>query len=295
MSNRRDFLRQSALMAAGSLLLHPDAFAKPMHAVGLQLFTLFGKIDNDAKGMLGQVAALGYEEIESAFSLKGGYYGMSSKEFAALTKSLGLSWVSHHAFGAPLKPRPGFDVSQLPKMNTLKGEAQQIVDEVAEGGAKYLVCANIPIDSADEVKEAVDILGKAGELAKKAGLTFVYHNHDKEFETVDGQKAYDVFLSQLKPDIMKMELDLAWVTKAGIDPVELFKKHPGRFPLWHVKDFDKEFKTLLPVGTGVVDFKKIFAAAKTAGMKHFFVEHDMAPQPMESLQTSMANLKKILA
>ncbi len=295
MSNRRSFLKQSAALAAGSLLISPSAFAKSMHPVGLQLFTLFGKIDNDVKGMLTQVAALGYKELESAFSLKGGYYGMKPKEFADLTKSLGLAWVSHHALGAPLKPNPSFDVSKFPKVNTLKNEAQQIVDEVAEGGAKYLVCATIPIASADEVKQAVDILSKTGELAKKAGITFAYHNHDKEFATVDGQTAYEVFLKQIPADVMKMELDLAWVTKAGVDPVELFKKHLGRFPLWHAKDFDKEFKTLMPVGTGVVDFKRIFAAAKTAGMKHFFVEHDMAPNAMESLKTSMDNLKKVIA
>ncbi|MDJ1504826.1 sugar phosphate isomerase/epimerase [Xanthocytophaga agilis] len=297
MSHRRDFLKQSASLVMGGLAFSysDQLFAKPMHSVGIQLYTLMSVIDKDVEGTLKQVVALGYKDLESAFSMKGGFYGMSAKEFAALAKKLGLFWRSHHVMGAPLKPNPNFDVTKLPKFDTLKNDTQKIVDSVAEGGISYLVCANIPIDTGDEVKEAVDILSKAGEAAKKAGLTFVYHNHDKEFAQVDGKRPYDVFLSQISPDLMKMELDLAWVTKAGVDPVELFKKYPGRFPLWHVKDFDKEFKTLLPVGQGVVDFKKIFAAAQTAGMKYFFVEHDMAPQPFESIKASMDNLKKVLA
>jgi sugar phosphate isomerase/epimerase len=91
-----------------------------------------------------------------------------------------------------------------------------------------------------------------------------------------------------------MELDLAWVSKAGVDPVELFKKNPGRFPLWHVKDFDKEFKTLQPVGSGVIDFKRIFANAELAGLVHPFVEHDMPPNAIESLRSSITYLNSIL-
>jgi sugar phosphate isomerase/epimerase len=91
-----------------------------------------------------------------------------------------------------------------------------------------------------------------------------------------------------------MELDLCWATKAGVDPVALFNAHPGRFPLWHVKDIDKDMKGPLPVGRGIVDFKRIFAAAKVAGMKHFFVEHDMPADAIASITTSYNNLTKLL-
>lgn len=142
-----------------------------------------------------------------------------------------------------------------------------------------------------EVKKGVEVLSKAGELAKKAGITFVYHNHDKEFMNVEGQVPYDVWLSQISPDLMKMELDLAWVSKAGVDPVALFQKHPKRFPLWHVKDMDKEFKNLKPVGEGSIDFKRIFDAASTAGLKHFFVEHDMPADGLASISSSYKYLQ----
>ena len=92
-----------------------------------------------------------------------------------------------------------------------------------------------------------------------------------------------------------MELDLAWPIKAGINPVELFKKNKGRFPLWHVKDLSKDTKMPVEVGNGTLDFKPIFAAAKESGMEYFFVEQDGAPSPIENLTTSFTNLKKILS
>jgi sugar phosphate isomerase/epimerase len=262
--------------------------------VGIQLFTFFGKFDQDVKGNLEKIADLGYTEIESAFSMLPGFYGMKGKEFMALNKDLGLNWVSHHVVGAPLKPRPGMDMSRFPKMMNLRDDAQQSVDNAAEAGVKYLVCANIPIETKDEVSQAVVTLTKVGELAKKAGLNFCYHNHDAEFKVVDGQKAFEVFSSQIPADLLKFELDLGWAAKAGVDPVELFKQHPGRFPLCHIKDFDTEFKNILPVGEGVVNYKRIFAAAKSGGLEHFFVEHDFPKDAFESLRTSKTALDAIL-
>jgi sugar phosphate isomerase/epimerase len=258
------------------------------------LFTFFGKFDQDVKGNLQKIAELGYTEIESAFSMLPGFYGMKGKEFMALNKDLGLNWVSHHVVGAPLKPRPGMDMSRFPKMVNLRDDAQQAVDNAAEAGVKYLVCANIPIDTKEEVTQAVETLNKAGELAKKAGLTFCYHNHDAEFKAVEGQKPFDIFASQVPADLLKFELDLGWASKAGVDVVELFKQHPGRFPLCHIKDFDSEFKNILPVGEGVVNYKRIFDAAKSGGLEHFFVEHDFPKDAFESLRISKKALDAIL-
>lgn len=307
MAHRREFLKQSGALALGGLLLgNVRGFASlptpAKQALGVQLFTLFNVIDQDVKGTLKKVAAIGYKEIESAFSKIGGYYGMKPKEFATVAKDLGLSWRSHHVIGAPWKrpagekPPVGADGKpfNLPPVKNLKDNKQQIVDEAAEGGINYLVCAGIPLGTGDEIKEAVDILSQTGEACKKAGLIFAYHNHDGEFKNVEGQIPYDVLLSQIPADTMKMELDLCWVTKAGLDPVEVFKKNPGRFHLWHLKDIDKELKGPQPVGTGIIDFKRIFENAQVSGMKHCFVEHDMPADPLASLTTSFANLSKIV-
>jgi sugar phosphate isomerase/epimerase len=157
-----------------------------------------------------------------------------------------------------------------------------------------VVCASTPIGTLDEVKASIEVLNKSSEAAKKAGLIFCYHNHDAEFRKVEGQVPYEMMLSQTNPDQLKMELDVAWVIKGGYDPAELFRKNPGRFPLWHVKDLSQDRQTIEPVGNGTIDYKSIFKHAKTAGLQHFFVEHDMPADPMTSITTSMKNLKSIL-
>lgn len=306
MYNRRKFLQSSATLLAGGIAVSGSAKAflvrKATHPVGLQLYTLFNIIDNDVQGTLKKVADIGYKEIESAFSKKGGYYGMKPKEFALLVKDLGMSWQSHHVLGAPFKmpanAKPIVDANgkpvTFPPMRNLKDNMQELVDEIAEGGVPYLVCANTPTGTLDEIKSSIEVLNRTGQACKKAGITFAYHNHDMEFKEVAGKIPYHLLLSETNADILKMELDLCWVTKAGVDPVELFKQHPGRFPLWHVKDIDRDMTGPQPVGTGIIDFKRIFANADVAGMKHFFVEHDMPADPFASIATSFKYLDKML-
>ncbi len=308
MINRRNFLKTSAAAITGGIWAAQSSQAGSVltpaakQSIGLQLFTLFNTIDNDVTGNLKQVAAIGYQEIESAFSRKGGFYGMKPKEFASLTRNLGLRWQSHHVIGAPFKLPPGAKLPidadgkpiTIPPMKNLRDDAQELIDQAAEGGVNYLVCANIPISTLDEVKAAVEILTKSAEIAKKAGLTFCYHNHDAEFRAVEGQVPYEFFLSQTSADLVKMELDVAWAIKGGQDIAELIRTHAGRFPLWHLKDLSKDHQTIEPIGQGSIDYKTIFTHAKTAGVQHIFVEHDMPADALASITTSMKNLRKIL-
>ncbi|HVM89990.1 MAG TPA: sugar phosphate isomerase/epimerase [Puia sp.] len=300
--HRRNFIMKSGAAALGAVLLADNtnaAFFKAHHAVGLQLFTFFTSIDDDVTGTLKKIAGVGYREIESAFSKKGGYYGMKPKEFSKMLDGMGLSWKSHHVLGAPFKLPPGTKMPadangnpiKIPPMRNLKDNMQELVDEAAEGGVEFLVCANTPTNSLDEIKSSVEVLNKTDEACRKAGIGFAYHNHDMEFHEVEGKIPYEIFLSETK---MKMELDLAWATKGGKDPVELFRQHPGRFPLWHVKDLDEKRESILPVGSGTIDYKRIFAAASSAGMKHFFVEHDMPKDALASITASYKYLTKVL-
>jgi sugar phosphate isomerase/epimerase len=299
MLNRRKFLIGTGAAALGAMVLPKAAsafFAEAgEHPIGLQLFTLFTFIDEDVKGNLKKVADIGYKEVESAFSKKPGFYGMTPKEFKGLCAELGLSWKSHHVLGAPFKMPKGMKLPAgmtiPPHMANLKDDMQHIVDQAAEGGIPYLVCANIPTGTLDEIKSSVEILNKTGELCKKVNIQLCYHNHDMEFKDVEGKIPYHILLADTQADLVKMELDLAWATKAGINPVDLFKAHPGRFPLLHVKDISKDFQTLEPVGEGVVDFKHIFENVKLAGAKHYFVEHDMPKDAYASIATSYKNLR----
>ena len=308
MINRRKFLQNTGALALGSLTVANQTSAMsffntavaPIPA-GIQLYTVTSKIDADLDGTLKKIAEIGYKELESAFTRKGGYYGLKPKEFAAKAKGYGMTWRAHHCGGAPFKmpagaaPPVGADGKPMvfPPMKNLKDNFQEVVDECAEGGVNYLVCSSTPIDTLDEVKKSMETLVKTGEACKKVGITFAFHNHVKEFEKVEGQLPYEMFLTQISTDILKMELDLAWVTKSGTDPLELFKKNPGRFPLWHVKDLSRITQRPVEVGAGYVDLKRVFADASTAGLKYFFVEQDQAPDPLVNIANSYVNLQKL--
>lgn len=280
--------------------------------VGLQLYTLGNLMTTDPKGTLQKIAAIGYKELESAGSQKGNFYGYTPKEFAAMVKEAGMQWRSAHVGGAPFTieqimkmaktaedsariQKMAEQFKNMPKMLNLKENYQQLADSAAEGGLTYLVCSSIPVSTLDEIKTAVDVFSKTGEACKKNGVQFAYHNHTTEFDEVEGHRPFDYILANTDKELVKMELDLAWATKAKQDPVELFKLHPGRFPLWHVKDLDKNTMNPAEVGTGVVDFKRIFDNAKESGMKYFFVEQDQAPQPLQNVTNSFNYLNKILS
>jgi sugar phosphate isomerase/epimerase len=312
MESRRKFLKDAGMLAMAGFLLPKTSFLQNRNAsIGLQLYTLGNLMTDDAKGTLEKLAAIGYREIESAGSQKGNYYGFSPKEFSSMVKDAGMHWRSAHVGGAP------FGASQIMKMAktaedsakakkfaeqlknrpvvaNLTDNYQQLADEAAEGGLDYLVCASIPVSNMDEIKKAVDVFNKAGEACRKNKVQFAYHNHQTEFDNVDGVRPFDYILQNTGEDIVKMELDLAWATKAKQDPVQLFGMHPGRYPLWHVKDLDKVNMNPAEVGSGVVDFKRIFDNAGKSGMKYFFVEQDGAPNPIENVANSYRYLSNLL-
>jgi sugar phosphate isomerase/epimerase len=147
----------------------------------------------------------------------------------------------------------------------------------------------------DDYKKHAQLFNQAAEVCKKSGIQFGYHNHDFEFVTLEGQTPYDFLLKETDPKLVQMELDLYWISFAGKDPVAYFKKHPGRFPLWHVKDMEKSGeRSFTEVGNGSINFQRLFDAKKTAGLKHFFVEQDVSKRtPLESIEISIQNVKKL--
>jgi sugar phosphate isomerase/epimerase len=313
---RRKFIQSGALAAAGlALSRYANAGIFPRKAgpaFGLQLYTLGSLMTDDTKGTLQKVAAIGYKELESAGSQKGFCYGFKPKELSAMIKDAGMNWRSGHVGGAPIsvdqilkmaktaqdsaKIKGMMDgMKKMPKQLNLRDDHQQLADMAAEGGLSYLVCSFIPVGTMEEIKQAVDVFSKSGEACKKVGVQFAYHNHTTEFDDVEGHKPFNYILDNTNKDEVKMELDLAWATKSNQDPVALFKMYPGRFPLWHVKDLDKETKEPAVVGSGIVDFKHTFDNSKESGMKFFFVEQDGAPQPLQNITDSYNYLKKLLA
>jgi len=292
MLSRRKFIKEAASALALTGLatvsrgfgLAPKTIPQP----GVQLFTYFNSIDNDVEGTLKKVAETGVRNIESAFSRKGDYYGLSAKAFSKLLKDLGMTWRSHHVFGAPRKKS-----GEGPVFKNLVENSQQIIDEAAEGGIEYLVAAHLPISTGPEIDTSLEILNTAAENTKKAGLQLIYHNEPADFKSVDGKVPYEVFLTQTDTAALKFELDIAWALKGGADPISFIKRYPGRFPLWHVKDLDNGYNTVLPLGAGVLDYKKYFESSETSGLKYYFLEHEAAADPHTSIAASILNIKKI--
>jgi len=283
--SRKSFIKASAFALVTPMLSKLDLGMRAPSKIGLQLYTLRNEISKDLEGTLKKVSEIGYKEVETFGYSDGKFFGKTPKEFKALLKTYGLNPVSGH-YGA--------GVENTKTKGTLSNEWERAVSDAAELGQKYVVCAYLTPNerkSIEDYKKYTDLFNKAGEVAKKAGLQFAYHNHDFEFQKLNGELGYDYIAGKTDANLVKLELDLYWIVKAGMDPVDLFKKYPGRFPLWHVKDMDKGDKSFAEVGNGSIDFSKIFAARKTAGLTHFFVEQDMTKGPVfEAITTSYKNV-----
>jgi sugar phosphate isomerase/epimerase len=289
MKSRRSFLKTTALAAAGSLIFPYDILAEKKRTVGLQLYTLRNELEKDLNGTLKKISELGYNSLEAAGYNNRKFYGLKGKEFKTLVNSMGMILPSSHLVTEKTSPDAKLDIME---------GLQASVDDAAELGVKYLVYAYLRPDerkNLDDYKRLAVQFNKAGELCKKAGIQFAYHNHDFEFIKFDGQMPYDLLLKETDPSLMKMELDLYWITKGGYDPLQYFKSHPGRFKLWHVKDMDNTSeKSFTEIGNGTINFQPIFNAAKESGMEYFFIEQDHCKgSPVESIKTSYNNLKKI--
>ena len=280
--DRRSFVNRLLLGAGGAACLprlgpHAAALArKKLSKIGVQLYTVRRELEADFEGTLAKVAALGYKEVEFA-----GYYKHAPAQVREALARNGLSAPSAH-FQSVVS----------------SGGLREAIEAAKVIGHEYLVYAYLPPEerkSLDDYKRLVERLNRAGEECRRAGIQFGYHNHDFEFTPAEGVIPYDLIVEGTDAGLVKFELDLYWITKAGQSPLAYFRKHPGRFPLVHVKDMDSTPRRYFTeVGRGVINFKEIFAASKQAGIRHYFVEQDETPaSPFESIKTSIDYLKRL--
>ncbi len=277
MIDRRTFMgTMGAAYLAGTRM-----WAASIQRVGVQLYTARDAMQKDFEGTLAKVAAIGYKEVEFA-----GYFDKPPQQIKEILSRNGLTSPSAHI-----------------DYPSLTGDAwSKAIDAAKTIGHDYLI--NAWVDEAvrkepGSWKRIAETYNRAGEISKKAGIQFAYHNHNFEFEPVDGKLPYDFLLETCDPKLVQMEMDLCWITSAGKDPVDYFRRYPGRFPLVHVKGLSKKpaqgaatpIPQVLPDITDVghndiIDWKRIFAHSKEAGIKHYFVEHDVPKDPFESLKAS---------
>jgi sugar phosphate isomerase/epimerase len=274
MINRRTFL---GTISAATLLRDRFAWAIPdehkIEQIGVQLYSVRRDMKKDMDGTLAKVAQIGYKEVEFA-----GLFDHSPQEVRTILDKNGLSAPSSHV-----------------DYKTLGAEWPKTLDMAHTLGQKFIVCPSVDAKfrpDEDGWKRVAQHFNEAAEASKKAGIQFAYHNHDFEFQPMNGKLPYDILLANTDQDLVKMEMDLFWITKAGQDPMAYFARYPGRFPLVHVKDMKKGGE-MTEVGSGTIDWKRIFAQSSQAGIQHYFVEHDEPKSPFDSIRTSYQYLKNL--
>ena len=294
LKSRRDFMKISAVGTLGIIALNPLACAsgtpdRKSFGVGLQLYTIRDAMAADTVGTLKKVSEMGYKNMELAGYSGGKFYGFTAKEFKKIVTDLGMDIISSHT----MVEAEGITMENAKKM----------ADDHAEIGVKYCVQPWVVEKdrNIESYKKMIGDWNKVGSVMKSVGIQFAYHNHNFEFKPEDGMiPYYDIFMPEMDADLITMELDLYWATKAGQDPVEMFKKYPGRFQLLHFKDMAEkrepfytiEKDDITSVGAGLIDFKRIYEARETAGVKYFFVEDDNQGngKPFEAIELSIKNL-----
>ena len=275
--DRRSFV--GALGAAGVASLLPSRepllAAEKIDKIGVQLYTVRGEMKASVERTLKAVADIGYKEVEFH-----DYFGRPPRAIRQLLDRNELKSPACHV-----------------SLDSLKSGIHRTLDDAVEIGHKWLIVAYLGTNdrnSVDAIKRTAEAFNKAGRDAKEYKMRFAYHNHDFEFKEIDGRRIYDILLEECDPKYVDFEMDLYWATKAGASPLDYFAKHPGRFPLVHVKDAGPPpDRKMLEVGKGTIDWKAIFAQEKLGGIKHFLVEHDNPTDPMQSIATSFRYLKEL--
>ncbi|HZL76207.1 MAG TPA: sugar phosphate isomerase/epimerase [Bacteroidales bacterium] len=286
--SRREFIKVTAAGAVGAFALSQTgcktitktsskATIKDPKTFGiaLQLYTIRDAMKTDVPGSLKKVSDIGYRYLELADYNNGKFYGYQPAEFKKLVNDLGMEVLSSH--------------TQVEGAGVTLDNARKMAEDHAKMGVKYCLQPWIVEEMRTSIasyQKMAENWNKIGAIMKEFGMQFGYHNHNFEFDKVEGKIPYfDVMLAELDKDLVTMEIDLFWTTKAGQNPVDIFKKYPGRFQLFHMKDmYTKEapffttvgVKDFAPVGEGIINFREILAAKDIAGMKYMVVEQDLS-------------------
>jgi len=303
--NRRKFLQTggslAALLALGPVACN-DASTdnknmdtasgltekEPLGDFGLQLYTLRDDFPKDPKGILKQVADMGYKQVEGYGWEAEKFWGIDTKELKSYLDSLGLTMVSSH--------------SEINENFEKKAEA------AARTGMKYLICPWLGLDDAvtkkkrtiDDFKRIAEDFNKKGEICKNNGLRFAYHNHDYSFKELEGQLPQTVMMDNTDPALVDFEMDIYWVVTGGQDPEAWMKKYKDRFRLCHVKDrtrtpVEDNGKNSIDLGAGSIDYATILKTAKENGMQYYIVEQEFYPNgsPLEAARADASYMKDL--
>lgn len=321
-NSRRKFIKQAGLGLSAAFLSPYISSCQggksgnsPFHNIGIQLYSIRDLVNEDPIATLSTVAKIGYKHVETfgVDASSGTYWNLPIADLKKVLNDNNLQTHSGH-----------YDIAQYLNRHVTEQENIEKYLEIAHQlGQSYVIAPITPMDDLNNLQPedyqyAADQLNKFGEMAKKAGIKVGYHNHFWEFrQFANGTKGLDILIAFTEPDLVDFELDLFWTEKAGISPQSYFEKYPGRFPLWHLKDMDKQYPNSVvgerydkadfadimeevrytEVGTGTIDFTRIADYADKSGLKHALVEQDdiYIPNKFESIKKSHDYVKKHLA
>jgi sugar phosphate isomerase/epimerase len=270
--------RRSLLPILAGLAVPLNAFAqsRPSWRPGLQLYTVRDALSADLEGTLEIVAATGYREVELA-----GLPGVSARAMHASLKRHGLDAPSMHA-----------------SYDRLRGDFDSLLHEARILGSNYLVCPSVDAGerrTPEDWKRACQTLNRIGRAVRGHGLVLAYHNHDFEFAPFDdGTTPFHLMMTETDPRDVKLELDVYWVAKAGLDPVHQLVNGKDRIVLVHLKDLAADGSTA-EVGSGILDMQQIVRTALLTGVRHLFVEQDSSRDPLASIVASFQFLERLPA
>lgn len=295
--SRRNFLVKTSLALVGASFYTNQllAAAKPTTVLGIQLYSVRDDMRKDPLGTLQQLALMGYKNVEHANYINRKFYGYSAAEFKKILDGLGLKMLSGHT----VMERKHWDATK----KDCTDEWKLTIEDAAFMGQQYVISPWLD-DSLrkkyDDLVAYMEVFNKSGELCKKSGMKFGYHNHNFEFSTqLNNQKVFDIMINHTDPSLVAQQLDIGNMYGAGGRALEILKTYPGRFELMHVKD---EIKSLqagdlhdgyesAKLGKGIIGVKEIIdEAKKNGGTKHFIIEQE-SYQNDTPLNCAKVNLK----
>lgn len=299
-TSRRKFLKTGTLAAASASLFSNSVFAfkKGNELVGVQLYSVRDEMGSDALGTLKKLAAAGYKYVEHAGYGNRKFYNYSPTEFKKILDDLGMKMPSGHSvFGAEHWDASANDFTDVWK---------HTVEDAAIAGQQFVISPWLDEklrNDYDGLLHFLDLFNRNGELCKKSGMKFGYHNHDFEFSSsFNGKKIYDIILEKTDPSLVIQQIDVGNMYGAGGRALEIIKKYPGRFESMHVKDEIKSEKGEMEggyestiLGKGILPVKDIVdAGRKTGGTKHFIIEQEsyQGKTPLECVAEDLKVMKK---
>ena len=296
-TSRRDFLKKGAFSLAATTFFSRELFAsiKADTMLGIQLYSVRQDMTKDAAGTLKKISDIGYRYVEHANYVDRKFYKYTPTDFKKLLGDLNLQMHSGHT----VMGKQHWDVAK----NDFTDAWKYTVDDAATVGQKYVISPWLDASmrtNMDDLKRYMNVFNKSGELCKKQGMKFGYHNHDFEFNTnIDGKRLYDLILQYTDPALVAQQLDMGNLYNGGAVAADVVKQYPGRFELMHVKDEiaatkgnEKYESTIL--GAGIVNTKAICDAGKGTGTKYYIVEQEsyQGKQPVDTAKEDYDIMKK---